>query len=84
MNILKQNDIINKYVFYSDTCKYNDLIITPKSHIFIVYDRDTDPDTRYCWCIKSIKYKSLELWVKQTQLIILDDKQQESIKMLYG
>lgn len=84
MDIIKPSELLGKYVLYNDIYRHKELIIQPKSHVFVVFDKDSDPDTRYCWCIKSIKIKQLELWVKQTQLILLDPNEQESIKMLYG
>lgn len=82
--LLSNVNLINKYVWYTDIYKQDNLVLTPKSHIFIVFDKDSDPDTRYIWCIKSIIFNKLELWVKQTQLIVLPPQEQESVRLIYG
>ena len=83
MRHLKQHELLNKYVYLKDIYEYEHLITSTK-RIFIVFDKDSDPDTRYCWCIKSIFERGLELWVKQTQIVVLPPIEQESVRLLYG
>lgn len=84
MRFLKTHEWLNKYVYYTEEVKYEGTVIAPRAHIFVVFDKDTDPDTRYCWCIKSIFETRLELWVKQTQIILLPQDEQEAVRLLYG
>lgn len=84
MRYLKNHELLNQYVYFAEPVRYNETLLAPKSHIFIVFDKDSDPDTRYCWCIKSIFENRLELWVKQTQIILLSPEEQAAIRLLYA
>lgn len=84
MRYLKVHDLLNQYVYYDEPFTYKGKVVPARQHIFVVFDKDSDPDTRYCWCIKSIFETRLELWVKQTQIILLSPREQDAVRLLYG
>lgn len=82
MNIIESN-LLDKYVLFNGFYKKKeDLLVTPKNHLFIIYDIIEDDDYKYA--IRSVKITRFEIWAKIGQLILLDEESQVIARTLYG
>ena len=80
------NNLIDKYVLYDDQHigKAIKLEVITFSVLFFIYDIIKEPQHRYEYALRNIREPKFELWVKRKDFYLLEEKEQESLKILYG
>lgn len=81
----KSNTLLNMYVLYNDVWSLKGVDFTSLGHIFRIEDiiNTDNVINNYDFFIKSVKISKLTLWVRHSQIILLDEKAQTVAKVLY-
>lgn len=81
----RTNTFLNMYVIYNDLWKYKGVDLPPGDHIFRIEDiiKSDNVINNYDFFIQSVKISRFNLWVRHSQIILLDDKTQAVAKVLY-